>query len=146
MELFADTTEDCSGTASDFQYRQVFFIRQFSINIFSEWFCPDSLQLIASVFFFRGGVQSKTLRNIVPRLYGNTILFDLQRTSAAADVITRTAAAGRGHIFFVSQSHAFRMLPNRFPVIFQNVANRFIPGLAGKHITIRLDAHTVFGS
>ena len=77
---------------------------------------------------------------------GCAVFFNFKRAAAGAQLPGVTFSAECGHIFLVPQPQTERMIPDRLPLIRQDIPNRFIPGLAGEHIPVRLDAHAVFCS
>ena len=71
------------------------------------------------------------------------VLFDLQRAAAGTNIMGIAFSAHLRHILLIPQPQAQRMVPDFFPFIGQDIADRFIPGLAGKYIPVRLNTHAV---
>ena len=93
-----------------------------------------------------GGGKS-TLAKCIAGIYTPTagsILFDLQRAAAGAQIQGFTGPAQRRHIFLISQLPAKRGIPDSIPGIGQDIPHRLVPGLARQDIPVRFDAHTEF--
>ena len=98
------------------------------------------------IFFsytYTPGLISETIREDDPRMDVRAVPFGLQRAAAGTKVAGTAFPAQRRHIFFIPQPKAERMIPDRIPLIRQDIAHRLIPGLAGENIPVRLDTHAV---